>query len=265
MALVEAAKDSLGVVQDGRSYLDNLANKYVVKPKTAQGIGGFVFDYEGDTTVRLHADITDHYAEDNSAIQDHVAVNPTRLTLRGFVGEVVLKAPTGIVGALNAVQTRLTQVPAYLGKYTPGAVQKIAAVVTSTQRVVNTIDQSLARVKNVVGLFDKSVLGRSKQEQAYYKLQALFVTHQVVIVATPYGTLNNMCIEDVIFFQDEKTKEWSDITVIMKQLRFVTVQNANLDLRAGRNAQQAQTQTPNGTTKGVPANISAAYRLAGFN
>src|SRR5262245_9752879 len=113
------AGQGLQTIQNGRNYLDGLANKYIVRPKTVLGIGGFVFDYEGDTRVSRQADITDHYAENNDFINDHMAMRPFRLTLRGLVSELVFEKPRGILGALQTIQSRLGVVPAYLGKYTP--------------------------------------------------------------------------------------------------------------------------------------------------
>lgn len=263
MALIEVAKTGLQTVQNGRSYLDNLANKFVVKPKTAKGIGGFVFDYEGDTSLQIQADITDHYAENNTAVQDHIAIHPIKLTLKGFVGELVLQKPTGLLGALEQIQNRLTTVPAYLGKYTPGAVATVQKVLTTATNTVNTIDQSLARVKNIVGLFDNSVLGRTNQAKAYNKLQSLMVTKQLMLVETPYGTFNNMAIESLVMTQDESTKYWSDIAVTLKRINLVAVQTSTIDFRSGRNVQQSQAPVDKGSTKGTPENVSIAYKVFG--
>ena len=54
-----------------KSSFDN----YVVRPTNKFGLGGFVFDVASETETRMEADITDHYVEDNSAIQDHIGVN----------------------------------------------------------------------------------------------------------------------------------------------------------------------------------------------
>lgn len=245
----------------GRNYLDDLANKYIVKPKFLKGIGGFVFDYEGEESVRLKADITDHYVEDNSAVQDHVAKNPVRLSFRGYIGELVQKAPAGLVGALDTIQNKLTTLPAYLGKYTPGVAQTIQKSITKAQTTVNTIDQSLARIKNIVGFFDKSAPGKTNQEKAFRKLQSLWATNQIMVVETPYGTFGNMIIEEVVFIQPEDTKFWTDITVTMKGMRFVEVLSINLDKNAGRAAAQRSPTIQKGTTKGTPVTESLASKF----
>lgn len=263
MSIVEVPKEGLQGVASGRAYIDNLANKFVVKPKTVRGIGGFVFDYEGETSLSIQADITDHYAENNTAVQDHIAIRPIKMTFRGYVGELVQLKPAGLVGALEQIQNRLTTVPAYLGKYTPGAVATLQKALTTAQNTVNTIDQSLARVKNIVGLFDNTAPGRTKQEKAYNKLQSLMVTKQLLIVETPYGAFNNMAIEALTLTQGDETKMWSDVTVSLKRLNLVAVQNSTINSRSGRNVQQSADSTDKGTTSGTPDKNSMAFRIFG--
>lgn len=260
MALSQVPQDAVQTLQNGRSYVDGLANKFIVKPKTVLGIGGFVFDYEGESNVSIDADITDHYLETNQPVEDHIAIHPIKMTLKGFVSELVQVKPSGLAGALEQIQNRLTTVPAYLGKYTPGAIATIQKAISKTQNTVNTIDQSLARVKNIVGLFSKSVQGRTNQERAYNKLQSLMVTRQLMFVETPYGTFNNMAIERLVFTQDETTKMWSDISVTLKRLNFVAIQTSSIDFRAGRNGPQSALPVNQGSTSGTPVS-SELFKL----
>lgn len=250
-------------VQNGRAYLDNLANKFIVKPKNAKGIFGFVFDYEGDSTLQYNVQITDHYAEDNSVINDHIAIQPLRMVLRGFISELVLKAPSGILGSLGSIQNKLTTVPAYLGDYTPGALAKIQKAITKTTNVVNTIDQSIARVKNVVGLFKKATPAITKQEKAFLELQSLMFSKFPMLVETPYGVFNNMVIEGITFIQDENTKSWSDISVSLKQMNFVKTATANPDKNANRFMQQSQSITDKGKTQGKSIAASVVDAIKG--
>lgn len=247
--------------QSGPLYVDSLTSRYLIKPKSVSGIGGFLFDYEGEDTTELHADITDHYAENNTAIQDHVARNPTHLTLRGFVAELVYKPNAGILGAINSIQNRLTTVPAYLGKYTPGAVANIQKVATQASNVGNQINQAIARVKNVVGFFGNSAPGQTKQQAAFNKLSALWETNQMMIVETPFGIFGNMLIEDLLFVQGDETKYWSDVTVKLKAMRFASTETASIDFKSGRAAPQAESQINKGSTKGTPVNQSVLRGL----
>jgi len=53
------------------------------------GVAGFLFDIEGEEIFELRSDITDHYVEDNTTIQDQWGRLPERITLNGYVGELV--------------------------------------------------------------------------------------------------------------------------------------------------------------------------------
>lgn len=260
MSILQGTSDQLQSITSGNTVLDDLANKYVVKPQTAQGISGFVFDYEGDTDVTWGADITDHYLEDNTPVNDHIAVHPLRVVLHGFVSELVLKGQQGILGALATIQNRLTAVPAYLGKYTPGTVQKAQSLVTAATNTVNKIDQAASRLNNVLSFF--TAPGQSAQTRAYNKLLALANTRQVMVIQTPYKTLDRMAIENVRFVQPQDTKDWSDIVVTLKQLRFVTL-TTTLDINANRNMQMKQPAANSGTTAGTPTPISVLEKGAG--
>lgn len=246
----------------GRSYADTIAGKYVIQPANVKGIGGFVFDYEAESQLRFQAIITEHYAEDNTAIEDHIAIRPLCISLRGFQSELTYRPPGGILGALNLVQSKLTTVPAYLGNYTPQALSGVQGAIIKAQNVVNTIDQTIARVKNIVGLFPGMAPARTKQEKAYLQLQGLFTTRQIMYVVTPYGTINNMVIESLTFMQDETTKFWSDISVSLKKINFVgTISTPNKN--ANRRSKQIQSTVDKGNTKGTSTPQSILFGLFG--
>lgn len=256
---VAAATGVVGQADAARDFVDQMVNKYVVKPKNAKGIGGFVFQYEGSSEARQQAEITDHFSEDLSPINDHIAIRPFRLTLRGFVAELIMKKEQGLVGALDAIQNRLSTVPAYLGKYTPTQLAKIQGIVTKAQNVTAQFDQTLARVKNVVGLFDKSIPGTTEQQHAWFKLNALFASRKPLFVESPYGIHPNMIIETLAFIQPEDTNGWSDITVTLKQIRVVDI-NVRPVVYRNRSEIQRAPAVDNGSTKGKVVPKSLLYQ-----
>jgi hypothetical protein len=248
----------VNMITSGRGYLDTLTNKYLVKPKTAHGIGGFVFDYETETTVTLQAEITEHYTEKNTFIMDHIAHKPARLVLRGLIGELVEAKPQGVIGALGILQGKLSTLPALLGKYTPGALKKIQGVVTRATNTVNKIDNYISRAQNIVGLFVGAAPGLNKQQKAFATLYTLWMSNQVFTVETPFKYFDSMVIEQIVFTQDEDTSSYSDISVTLKEIRFAKVGSPNglsqsdaLQSSDGRSAQQRQGQTSKGRTVGV--------------
>lgn len=244
-------------LQNGDNYLNAIANRFIVKPRTAKGIAGFIFDYEGEDTVTYQSEITDHYVETNDAVQDHVALRPVKIVLRGFVSELVQTPPAGIIGALATIQSKLTAVPAYLGKYTPGAINAFSRAVTTAQNVATQINTGLSKIQNIIGFLPGAAPQKSRQQRAFAQLVALWESRQVMTVETPYRYYDSMMIESVAFTQPEETQSWSDISVSLKQIRFVEIQtvalNGTFEQRA---ALQRQGVANQGKTQGTEKPVS---------
>jgi hypothetical protein len=261
---------------NGRAALDEMANNYLVKPASAQGISGFLFDYDGETQIVVDDDITDHYTESNRFFQDHDAHKPIEITMRGFVAELAQKAPQGITGALSILQNKLTTLPSLLGKYTPGALSKVQGVVNSATNTVNKLDNLISRAKNIVGLIAGGSAAPTKQAQAFGKLMALRDTSQVFNLVTPFGLMaardpitgkagpRTFVIKHLVFIQTDETKDWADIAVTLKEVRFAEVNSsakgqspaAALQNNAGRAAFQRMSQTIKGKTQGLATSFS---------
>src|SRR5271170_7629799 len=79
---------------------------------TAQQPPAILFHYEGEQTVALESDITDHYIEDNTAIQDQIALKPVMITTHGFIGELN-DVPPSFLSLLQSASQKLTTISAY--------------------------------------------------------------------------------------------------------------------------------------------------------
>lgn len=256
MSILSASNTAFGAINSGRGYVDTLANKYILNG--AGGIGGFVFDYEGETTITLESEITDHWIETNTAIQDHVAIKPMHFTLRGFVGELVQKNNSGILGLLGSIGNKLSQVPAYLGTNTPGMVNKLQKARQQLTANINKIDNGLKRITNIARAFGLASPTNSAQKAAFAKLWAMWSSRQIVSVTAPFTVCKSMIIERITFIQDENTKTMSDISVTVKEIKQATTAKANFNNKLmARLAQQGQVVTSVGKTLGTAKPVSA--------
>jgi len=251
-----AVYSSISSVQN---YVNGVNSQYVLNPHGMKGIAGFVFDYEGDDQVVLESDITDHFAENNYAVQDQIALKPYKITLRGFVSELILPATSqGLFGALTTLQTSIATVPAYLGKYTPQALQKLqgtaSKAISQVQNYANTAAQYLNQAKNIAAFFGGGTGAPTKQQQAFVALSQLRDRRQIFNVLTPWKLFEGMAIETLVFVQPKDSKTMSDISVTMKQMRFVDVASSQniTATHAGRAGFQYQPQNSNGATPGTP-------------
>ena len=251
-------------------YVRSLQSRLIAKPKGVVGINGFLFDYAGEVRVENHAEITDHFAEDNTAINDHVAIKPVRITMRGFVAELA-QTRSQAQGLFGSLQNLLTTVPAYLGKKTPGAVGKVQKAITQAQNIENQINKAIAQGQSVLNLFKKGAPTQTKQQKAYAELEALmganvdnpYARPQLFDVETPYKVFKNMVIETLIPVQSEDSKSLSDFTVILKQMRFAAVVATPnfLSKFGGRAAFMNQGATNVGKTPGTKVSNSIAFDL----
>lgn len=208
------------------SPLDLFSNglkQYVVTPVNAFGLGGFVFDIEGDSVINLSTEITDHYLEDNSAVQDHISIRPKRVILRRYVGELVFQPDQNLNSKVQTVVQKLTSLSSFLPVLSKGAQQIFA--LKSQDFTFNSLRDSITS-KTVNQLtdywtFGKNLLGQeNRQQQAYTYLKSLMEQRILVSLQTPFEFVNNMAIESIVAVQPEGSKYISDFSIILKQIRF---------------------------------------------
>lgn len=256
--IAQSAKQGLS---KGRAYLDGKASA-LLSPKSAEGISGFIFDIPDSESVTLATDITDHFTEDNSFINDHKVKLPIIISLSGFIGEKVFRQPGGIEGALQNLSNRLEVVDSYLGDFTPGAVQTAQKVVQQVEKTVSAINQTLDKIENVVGFFAGEGANPTAQEKAFNEIRALWDSNATVTVQTPWQYFGSMSIESVTFSQDGTTKEITDISVTLKEFRVAAeakIVNYDSDLFPPRNQIQDGLEEDQGIIRGKESRGSVLF------
>lgn len=251
----------------GNQNAQDVVNRYlairygytIVAPQGIRQIDTFAFDYKGDEEVNIETEITDHWLEDNNAVQDHIGVKPIVITMKGFVSELNLSGTelAFLNKIFSVVTNKMSQVQGYLGSYTPGAVDAIQKSVSQAQNIAIQIEQAMARTAQIASYFGKSA-GPTKQQQAFAELSALALGRVLFTVTTPYAVYDNMAILSLRVIQPAGTRGWSDFTVKMKQLKFAS--DITLPFytsnNAGRTASAVQANTANGPTSGTTAPLA---------
>jgi hypothetical protein len=216
---------SLSTLGSAFTSMQGALSQYIVTPLSAFGIGGFVFDVDGAQTANLDADITDHYAEDNSFFQDNIAIHPRKYILRGYVGEVVDIEGKSNNGVLQTVVQKLTQVTALLPTLAAGCAQA-QNLISSTDfgsfgSVANTLTSN-SFLSSASSLYAgiKNLLPKTKQAAAYAYFKAAWQSKILVSMQTPFEFINNMAIQNVVAIQQEGNKYQMDFAVTLKEIRF---------------------------------------------
>lgn len=63
-----------------------------------------IFDIAKDWSVDLTSDITDYYVENNSPVQDHIALHPKMVTISGYQGELITKTEQSSTLGLTTIK-----------------------------------------------------------------------------------------------------------------------------------------------------------------
>ncbi len=219
--------DSASTLQSTVSFNQIINNftQYIVTPLNAFGLGGFVFDVEGETTVNLNAEITDHWIESNTTIQDHIGIRPEKITLKNYVGELVDRKDSATNTPIQNVTQKLTVLSQYLPQLSEQA-QQAYDVLKGSTTLADIQNLSVSQLTNEAtslwALTQNLNPGASRQQQAYLYFKALFQQQMLVSLQTPYEFITNMAIESVVATQGENSRDLSEFTITLKQLRFAS-------------------------------------------
>lgn len=253
----------------------------------------YFFDIVNDDTVTYNAQITDNWIESNSAIQDHIALQPVTITMRGLCGELVYDAKQAELdyeSELAQAKTRNSQYTIIwkygdfkgiedvdgklvaIGKIAP-PLSNITEMAQNNWELLNIQNQKASKIvdafknrnnktmaqqmNNYNGLSTNARQSRLKQVGDEFKKAIL--GRKSFTVNTPFGTFENMYLQTVTLHQGEEDYI-GDIDITLKQIRFAQTQTTKADektLSELNSLAQAQSEAQNnGNTQGINRNKS---------
>lgn len=227
----------------------------------------FVFDLKKDYKLNLSSDITDHYVEDNIAIQDHIGLKPVILDVVGSIGEVNLNAAgkkmneakikneifskkegkTNIFNAVDSYSSRMGS----LTSFAPNIVNQARDFYDSAKNVYNTAMKTFDFIKDPTGK-NKKPTGSGYDYIEKYNEEAINTSMQFewidwfktqwehrasFSIVTPYGVLTDMYILDLNASQPENTRYVTNLNIKFKQIRKAKIVRQNRKV-----AQKMETQ-----------------------
>jgi hypothetical protein len=139
----------------------------------------------------------------------------------------------------------------------------LSKAVTQAQNIESKLSFYASQGKSVLGLFSSAGVAQTRQQAAFARLEAMRDTRLLFTVVTPWATYPNMAIEDLTPVQPEDTKQLTDFTVILKQLRIASTTSVPLTASkfAGRAAAQNSAATQLGKLPSGPLPSSIALGL----
>ncbi len=240
--------------------LSKLQSQAIVRPSNPPaGISGFLFDVAQDDEISLNSEITDHYVEDNSAMQDNWAIRPEEITLTGLVAELTdAPTPNNTTGALPEA---LPLNPPLVPVSTIGGRRISRANMKPTPPTPASLyDYYKSNEKYIAMTFDPPRIVRQSQGFGYF--YDLWKGRQVCSVETAFGIMTNMAILRLRAIQERTTRHISEITVTFKKIRTVATVNVQAGQVAGRAANQGASATNQGNVGLTPAKAQGSSILA---
>lgn len=251
------------------------------RPSESKPPKSFVFAYEGEQSVTLESDITDHYVQDNIAVQDQMSLKPPMYNSYGYIGELDDVLP-GYAQLLKNTANKLTTVGVYTPKLTITAQRAYQAALFSYQtsrNVVNSISESVSGLGNLIsGNSGQSVIGpdgllkkgtaQNKQQTAFQLWYAYWNNRTLFNVQTPWAVYSNMAIQRLRAIQEADTDVVSGFEVSFKQIRTVAsisvAPGSSLGASAleGRLALQSAPGTNLGASSGSESSTSFGSALS---
>ena len=260
-----------GIPQIAQS-AEALGNLALITPKTNFGYQPFdalsgdmtgpswLFHYEGENKVKLEAETTDNWLEDNTSVQDHTVVKPEIITVRGYIGEVV-----SIMPPILALAQQALMVLAPISAFSP-------SLSASAQIALNQSNQAFTDANNVANSAISawnSLTGNSgpnevtasgeiqspnqNNQQAmfskiygYWRNQVNQDSPNLFQVQTPWAVFDECSLIGCEATQNEDTEMMTEFVLTFKMVRIVN-ENSTPLTSAGRAATLSSPQVNNGT------------------
>jgi hypothetical protein len=216
----------------------------IVRPDNPpSGVAGYLFNIVTDDAVDLESEITDHYIENNTAIQDHIALRPEVISVKGLVAELSGIQPTQ--GNISQQSNALPAIPGFLPQQTPGAAQTSAQQAIAPNREKAAISDS----QSLYGYYESRSAqqpNQTKQSYVFGYFYQLWKGRQLFSVETPWGIWNDMAIMSLNATQGEDTRTVSDIRIQFKRISKVEAVAITPGNLAGRATTQRSGIAQNG-------------------
>jgi hypothetical protein len=240
---------NLSALSDAANKVTALGNLILVSPQKTVGYQpqnspswkrdttaqpkAILFNYSGEEAIQLTSEITDHPIENNTMVQDQIALKPVIFTVQGFVGELNDIAPAALVPLKEAAE-KLTVISAYTPSLSTTALLAYTNAFQAYQIAQGTINSAVETWSSINGDSGQSVINggglqiqpNQTQQQIYFQqFYAYFQNRTLFTIQTPWAIFQDMAIERLRAVQSAETRMITDFEIQFKLLRFASTQS----------------------------------------
>lgn len=237
------------------------AGHAIVSILDASGIAGFRFHVPESETIKLENDITDHYIESNTAVQDHIAQKPVSITLSGYVGDYFYSNHK-IADMVSQIVTTVKLVQSFL----PDVSEEVQKAKINKSKATLGSDDKLA-VKDYYGIYknqlnDVDIFAlmqslykfKSAQTRAFLFFEALWKSRTLFTVETSWKRFDNMAIQSMTARRDNNA-DITEFSITFKQITLTQTLIETVEEYQNRTAMQRAKVTNKGLSEGTLMSI----------
>ncbi len=196
-----------------------------------------LFNYEGEQSVSLVSDVTDHYIEET-------------YTTQGFIGELNNIAPAALA-PIKVLAEKLTAIGAYAPSVSETAALAYAEAFQAYQIGSSLVNSAVSTWSSINGGGEAGGQGvingsgiqsgdkKTQTEQQIYFQQfyGYWRNRTLFTIQTPWAVFQDMVIMSLRSVQDAETKMISDFEVTFKLMRFASTMIATTPILDSSNFQ----------------------------
>lgn len=245
-------QEQIGIQPQAKSEIDGQS---IQQPRK------FLFNYEGEQQINLQSDITDHFIEDNTAIQDQIALRPETITTNGFIAELNNVVPPEL-RPLRLAADKLTPLTAFQPELSTTAELVYANAFQIYQTARLAAASAVQAWKSIQGGGGQP---QTKQAQAFQEFYGYWKDRTLFTVQTPWAVFKDMAILNLRAMQPEDSNTYSEFQITFKAIRIAETFSVAADNLYDFNQFQGRAfnQGAPEINKGVQSPVSAEP-LSGF-
>jgi len=242
---------------------DYLNRKFEKTPTKRIGIGGFSALVRIEERTSKTSDSPMTPVEDGSFVNDHIILNPVRLSIQGDVSDIFVE-PSPILAELKRTQSTVGKITQYAPPKTQSQVQQANALANDIADVVRAADALIGAGESVVNFFgNKDNSSKGNRELFIDAMDSLFYGKQLFPIETEYRLYENMVMTSFEVRHNNST-ESTQFSIEAIEFRFATTvftELASAPNPADGTNGQLQVETSKGAQTGEKVDESLATTI----
>lgn len=228
MNIINSFNSSISQLNSQLDFIDaNVKSSAIIIPQELQfstntivqdtNISGMMLDLVSNDEINQSYQSTDYYLENNTVINNHIAINPLKINVQGIISEIAFY-PKSLPNIFNIDPNILKILNIFLPSFTRQATQFYENI-EKYNNLEKRFKETTNNLKNLFNGIFKNDTSKSKQEKAFIFFKNAGNARLLFVIITPFGIYPNMHIEDIRASQTN-TKTISEFNLSFKQFNY---------------------------------------------